>query len=306
MRPYTLLIFALILWGCASSSPKPQAASALRKQPAAHHLEITSSTVSDTIEWGLPYELPVEIHWVSGSRMSVHLAPAADTPPWLKVEIQPAVVDTTAQVIVRLTPQSSQTPVSQFSFVMVATSDSLPMPVQAQFSFIIRPQTGDFTRLRFDTASRACDSVCAKVSPDGQVAFYDLRQGGSCNDTAAAPEARISYQGIALSRKGFAFGSTCKVAAVYEASGMLSFVNLGIYPRIPAGGILLSVRGAQDCWISPDNTIAVIAIGEAIMPYDIGTGRLLGNPCRLSSDTVSVHFYGSSIIRAGLCKWVLQ
>jgi len=122
---------------------------------------MTSTVTADTIEWGVPYELPVQIRWVSGSRMSVHLAPVADTPGWLKVDIQPAVVDTTAHVIIHLTPQSSQAPVSRFSFVLVATSDSLPEPVKKQFSFIIRPQTGVFTACNSTPPSRSCDRCFA-------------------------------------------------------------------------------------------------------------------------------------------------
>ncbi|HEY3295418.1 MAG TPA: hypothetical protein VGL38_08265 [bacterium] len=302
----------LLLSGCASAPPQPPMAVPqpdARKLPPARGIVITSSVSSDTLEWGLTYNIPLDILWVSGRRIPVRLQPGSDTPGWLKVGIDSASFDTTASATVHLTPLLGQAPTGKLNFVLEAVSDSLPQPVRKEFRLWIQRQTGPFTRLAFGIESQPCDSLCAHVSPFGELAFYDLRhgQGAPCSDTVAVSDAaQIGLQGFALSPQGFALGASCRVAAVYEASGALSFVNLGIAPRLPVGAVLLSLRGANACWLSPDNTVALISMPGAAVPYDIASGRMIGGPCHLTSDTLTVRIHNGRILRAGLCKWELQ
>jgi len=308
------LLAATLLCGCAASTYKPPKHQAIpianpRKLPPSRALVITSPVTGDTLEWGAPYEIPLDILWLSGRSIPVRLVPAAGTPAWLKVSIDFANLDTAAHAIVTLLPLAGQAPTGKLQFVIEAVSDSFPQPVRKEFSFYVRRQTGVFTRLQFGIESRACDSVCAQVSPTGELDFYDQRQspGLACTDSASLPESqRIGTQGIPLSRLGYTLGSSCLVAAAYDATGMLTFVNLGISPRVPLGAVLLSLRGASACWLSPDNTMALVAMPGAALPYEIATGRLLGGPCRLTSDTLTVRIHNGSILRAGLCKWELQ
>lgn len=309
MRLLILLLSIILLAGCMHKPTQRQAIPIIdsRKLPPPHSLTMTSPVTSDTLEWGARFEIPIEILWVSGHKIPVQLAPAPGTPGWLKVEIEPASVDTSAHISVHLTPLPGLAPTGRLPFVLQASSDSLPQPVRKEFKFYVRRQTGNFTRLEFGIEPHTCDSVCARISPWGELTFYDLRPGGSCTDTVAMPESqRLGMPGMALSQKGYAFGANCRLAAVYESSGMLSFINLGLSPRVPLGAILLSLRGASACWLSPDNSLALISMPGAAIPYEIASGRALGGPCRLQSDTVTVRIHNGSILRAGQCKWELQ
>ena len=305
---FLFLISCTLFAGCASAPPKHQAIPLPDRSKVAppQSIVMTTTVASDTLEWGVAYDLPVDILWVSSHRVPLHIGAAAGTPGWLKVVAVPADIDTSTHVVIHLTAVAGLAPEGNLSFTLGAASDSLPQPLRRTFSFYVRKQTGAFTRIRFGIEQAACDSTCARITPYGELIFYDLRGTTlACSDSGDLPASRmIGVQGFALSRAGYAFAPSCRVAAVYETSGMLTFVNLGLSGRFAPGAVLLSLRGVSTCWLSPDNTIALVQLADAIMPYEIVTGRMLGGPCHLSSDTVTVRVQGKTL-RAGMCKWDL-
>jgi hypothetical protein len=304
---FPIFSFALFA-GCASAPPKPHTylINDQNKPPLPGTIVITSPVNTDTLEWGVPYELPVDILWVSIHRIPMYLFPAGDTPGWLKVDIEPAQLDTSARVTVRLTAIGGQAPEGNLTFTLQAVSDSLPQTLDKSFSFYVRKQTGTFTRLQFGIEPTTCDSICAQITSYGQLIFYDLHGTTlPCSDSTNLPASKIiGVQGFALSQAGYAFGSTCRLAAVYEMNGTLTFVNLGLSGRLPPGAALLSLRGVSACWLSPDNTMALVLLSDVVMPYETTTGRTLGGPCRLTGDSITVSVHGKTL-RAGMCKWEL-
>jgi hypothetical protein len=305
---YMTLSALLLLQGCAVFQPqKPTPASTDIKNPKAAELLIHPTTVQPVLEWGTPLDLPVDVAWKSGQKLAVQLAPAADTPKWLTVDIQPAIIDPPTRVTVRLSAAPGEAIPGDYTVILEGSAFGFNQPVPVEIAFTLRRQAGEFAPLLAGTVSIECRGICGTVA-DGQVNFYDvLREKDQfCNDSYPLPESqRIGPRGFALSDRGFGYGRTCKLAGIYESSGMFSIINLGLSPRLPRGAVLLTLRGVSDCWFSPDNTIALITIGEAVQPYDVLTGKSLARPCRNPAKTTSAALHGDSLT-AGPCSWVIR
>ncbi len=113
---------------------------------------------------------------------------------------------------------------------------------------------------------------------------------------------RVGGRTYPLTERGFGFGSTCAVAVVWEANGMLSFVNLGLSRALPRGAVLTTLRGGDDVWLSPDNTVALVRFSEFFVPYDVPSGRELGNPCGTDS-AITLPVLSGDSLKASPCAW---
>lgn len=307
---FALLLTALIgLSGCALLQPKkgeakPEGFGTSR----AGDLKITP--VQDTVaaEWGVTTETAVEITWAAAQKYAVQLAPAAGTPRWLGVELQPSIVDPPGRVTVRITPVVGEARLGTAKLVLEGSAYGISHPVQTEIVIQVRRQAGEFAPLLAAPVTVECRNICGKVDRQGRLIFYDMlrEKGQTCGAEADLPEnQRVGANTFGLAERGFGYGRTCRVAGVYDASGNLSFVNLGISSALPRGAMLLSLRAPGNCWLSPDNTVALIEASGLTLPYDVLTGLPLAQPCRTSASLSSALLSGTTL-SGGSCSWEIQ
>lgn len=312
-RLFALLIAVLLLTGCAQieklfakKESAPQSAAGFGKSRTSD-LVVTPRQSALAAEWGRTTELPVEIEWRGAQKYSVQITPAADTPPWLKAELLPAIVDPPAVAVLKLKPEIDQALLGPLTLTLETSAYGLSEPVLVTVDITVQRQSGDFEPVLAAPVTVECSNICGKVKGTA-LTFYDVlkEKDQACSDKDALPEAqRITTTNYTLSGHGFGYGRTCRVAAVYEASGFLSVVNLGLSSKLPRGAVLLNLRGASDCWFSPDNTVALVRLSTAIVPYDVLTGEQLGGACRIPGDFPAAALNGVTLV-AGTCTWEIR
>jgi hypothetical protein len=307
---FALLLTVLIgLSGCALLQPKkgeskPEGFGESR----AGDLKITPVQDTVAVEWGLTTETAVEVTWTAAQKYAVQLAPATGTPHWLGVEVQPSIVDPPGRVTVRITPVVGEARLGAVKLVLEGSAYGLSRPVQTEIVVMVRRQAGEFAPLLAALQTVECRNICGKVDRHGRLAFYDMlrEKGQTCSEEANLPESqRIGNNTFALSERGFGYGRTCRVAGVYDVSGNLTFVNLGIYSAVPRGAMLLALRAPGNCWLSADNTVALIELPGMVLPYDVLTGLPLAQPCRVSGSLSSATLSGTTLT-SGSCSWEIQ
>jgi hypothetical protein len=73
--------------------------------------------------------------------------------------------------------------------------------------------------------------------------------------------------------------------------------------------VLLKVPSAQICWLSQDNTIALVTTAGSLSPYDVRTGLPLGLGCSIyGSDLTDAILTGTQITAAAskTCEWEIK
>lgn len=307
---FALLLTILIgLSGCALLQPKkgeskPEGFGESR----AGDLNITPVQDTVTAEWGLTTETAVEVTWAAAQKYAVQLAPAAGTPRWLGVELQPSIVDPPGRVTVRITPVVGEARLGAVKLVLEGSAYGLGRLVQTQIVVVVRRQAGEFAPLLAAPVTVECRNICGKVDSHGRLVFYDVlrEKNQTCGGEVSLPDnQRIGSNTFSLAERGFGYGRTCRVAGVYDASGNLTFVNLGIYSALPRGAMLLTLRAPGNCWLSADNTVALVEASGMALPYDVLTGLALAPPCRISGSLSSPVLSGTTIT-SGSCTWEIQ
>lgn len=263
-----------------------------------------------TLQWGVPTDFQVDVAWAENQKYPVQLVPAEGTPDWLEVSVRPVIINPPGSATVTVTAQLGADRLGKRTLRLEAGAYDLKKPVECEIDLEIIREKGGCHLVTASTKTLECRNICAKVA-DGRVTFYDvLREyDQSCGDKAALPDSqRIGFFSFGLSSKGYGFGRTCQVAAVY-GGGALSLVNLGMPGAVmPRGEVLLKVVGADACWMTPDNTIALIGIGSAYTPYDVYTGAPLGMVCRVGTEVEGVTFDGTTLTAFSSvdCVWEIR
>ena len=78
---------------------------------------------------------------------------------------------------------------------------------------------------------------------------------------------------------------------------------------VPPGNVLLQLRNVQDFWLSPDNTIALVQSSNALKPYDILTGQLIGETCHIVGQLSHITLENGINITAQAdypCQWTIE
>jgi hypothetical protein len=311
MKTWFALLLAVLLGlqGCALLQPKrgevkPEGFGKSR----AGDLIVTPVQDTVAVEWGVTTETAVEVTWAAAQKYAVQLAPAAGTPRWLGVELQPTIVDPPGRIVVRITPVVGEARMGVTKLVLEGSAYGISHPVQTEIVILLRRQAGEFAPLLAAPVTVECRNICGKVDGHGRLVFYDVlrEKGQTCGEAASLPEnQRIGANTFALAERGFGYGRTCRVAGVYDALGNLSFVNLGISSAVPRGAMLLSLRAPANCWLSADNTVALVEASGMALPYDVLTGLALAPPCRISGSLSSPVLSGTTIT-SGSCTWEIQ
>ena len=309
MRTHLVLLAAMlfVVQGCSVFKPitkGPQPAAEGFGTSRSGDLVVTPAQTSVTIEWGVPAEIPVEVTWAAEQKYAVQIVPATGTPSWLTVEMLPAIIEPPGKGVLRLTTEVGSADLGSTTITLEAAAYGLSQPVRVPITIEVQRQAGAFVPVLAAPVTVECRNVCGRVV-DGTLTFYDVlrEKGQDCSEKATLPASqRIGAISYPLSRTGFGFGRTCRVAAIFENGGSLLFFNLGIAPAQPRGSVVASVRGASECWLSPDNSVALVRMSGSVVPYDVVTGRQIGDPCRMSGDLSGASLQGTTLT-AGSCVW---
>lgn len=302
---------ALVFGGCSvirklTESSEPREVEGFGTSRASD-LTVTPAETQAMVEWGLPYEIPLEVTWKEGQKLAVQLALAEGTPDWLKAEIVPAIVEPPGRAALRLNPLAADGKLGETTVTIEASAYGMRQPVAQTVTVTLVRQAGNFERLETAPVTRECRNVCGKVERGG-VTFYDIlrEKDQECSDDLALPVSQvIGVQGFMLSERGFGFGRTCRVAGFYSPGGNLSFFNLGLTSRLPRGALLLDLRGIRDAWLSADNTVCVVQVSDQLAVYDVATAIMLAPPCRSSRAPENLSLSGK-VLSSDVCQWELK
>jgi hypothetical protein len=274
-------------------------------------LIVEPSKTDIKIEWGAPGEIPLQVSWAKGQKYAVQVEAAPETPAWLQVETRPVILDPPGEMIVVINADPASAKLGKRTLKLEASAYGLAQPVTFELEVEIVRQSGSFEPVYAAPVTVECRNVCGKYN-DGRVAFYDIlrEKNQSCDNPSSIPESqRIGSREYALTQKGFGYGRTCKVACLYEPGGSFSIVNLGFYDhKVPRGEVMVQLRNVGDCWLSPDNTIALAMDGSSLTPYDALTGIQLGESCRISGQFQGARLDGDMLTAFGTtnCEWQVK
>ncbi len=269
-------------------------------------LELNFTGANVPLAWGVAAEIPLDVQWQSGQKYAVQLS-VPDVPAGMEVELVPAIVDPPGRALLRITPMVGEASLDEHIIVVEASAYGMSEPVRKTVTVSVAREEGEFVPVFAGPVTVECRNICGKVA-NGHVTFYDVlkEKDQSCGDNARLPESqKIGLRTYAVSNNGFGYARTCRVAAVFEPTGVLSLVNIGpATTKVKRGEVFTSISGGEQVWFSPDNSIVLVKHGSEIRPYDLYTGTPLGNACRLSGDIGNPMLSGSHIT-AGSCEWTL-
>lgn len=302
---------ALIFGGCSvirklTESGEPREVEGFGTSRASD-LTVAPAETQAMVEWGLPYEIPLEVTWKEGQKLAVQLALAEGTPDWLRAEIVPAIVEPPGRAALRLNPLAADGKLGETTVTIEASAYGMRQPVTQAVTITLVRQAGNFEQLETAPVTRECRNVCGKVERGG-VTFYDIlrEKDQECRDDLALPVSQvIGVQGFVTSERGFGYGRTCRVAAFYGPGNALTFFNLGLTSRLPRGALLLDLRGVRDAWLSADNTVCVVYVSDQVAVYDVATAIMLAPPCRVTKAPDYLILSGKSLT-SDRCQWELK
>jgi hypothetical protein len=310
----SLLFIAAFLAGCSfiKSLTETTPGGATSTPAAETDLIIAPAQTEITLEWGKAAEIPVEISWGGAQKYPVQLTPAADTPKWLTVETKPAILQPPGRATLNITAALGEAELGSCRLILEASAYGMNEPKRVEVQIEVQRQAGKFVPVLAAPVTVECRGICGKVK-NGKVTFYDVlrEKNQACNETSDLPESqRIGAFSYSISTDGFGFGRTCDVAGVFGTDGSLSMINLGLAGTTKKRGeALFKVSAAQSCWLSADNTVALITVSGALSPYDVRTGQALGLGCSVSgSDISDATLTGNhlTVQSSRLCEWDIK
>jgi hypothetical protein len=311
----SILIIAALFTGCnfiKSLTSDSTGGSNTSVSANEYDLQVTPDQTEVTLEWGKTTEIPLDVKWGGAQKYPVQINPAANTPAWLMVETKPAILQPPGKAVLNLTATLGEAELGSRTLVIEASAYGMTTPKQVEIKLHIQRQAGKFVPVLSAPVSVECRSICGKVA-NGRVTFYDVlrEKNQSCSDKADLPESqKIGIMSYPVSSSGYGFGRTCQVAAVFTTDGALNVVNLGLPGAAKKRGeVLLKVPSAQICWLSQDNTVALVTTAGSLSPYDVRTGLPLGLGCSIyGSDLTDATLDGMhlSAIASKTCEWEIK
>ena len=304
-----LAVLLLLFTACqkrASQTSESPAMPSGGKVPVSQ-LEITLTQTDVPAAWGATVDIPIEVQWREGQKYAVQLS-VPDAPEGLEIELAPAIIDPPGHCILHITPTVGEAALKTHTLTLEAAAYGMNEPVRNTVTVNVIREEGEFTPVFAGPVTVECRNVCGKVK-DGRVTFYDMlrEKDQTCGDDAKIPESqKIGIRSYAVSNTGFGYGRTCRVAAIFEPTGILSVVNIGpATTRVKRGEIFMTASGAEQAWFSPDNSIVMVKQGSSVRLYDVYSGLPLGDACRSSRDIVSP-VLTANLVSAGSCEWRLE
>lgn len=305
---FSLALFALTGCGARFSKalpepvPEPPAAAPAVYVPA---LTITPAQSPLVVERGTPVEILLAVAWADSAFGAVQLTIDPATPRWLMAVLPSDSLTLPASVPLRLETAPGNGLPGPATLVLGVHGAGLDSVLHVALPVLLRRVRGAFTAVQGHAFSQPCSTLCGRVDDRYQLDFYDLAAvpGLPCAGERMLPESlRVGGRTFPLAERGFGYSPGCGLAVVWEGSGALSLVNLGLSRSLPRGAVLTTLRGGTDVWLSPDNTVAVIRFSELLVPFDVTTGRQLGSPCGIDESPAPPILTADSL-HAGPCAW---
>ncbi len=300
-----LLVCCILFYSC---TPKPSTKPAEGFGTArATDLEIKPAVTEMNAEWGVASRTTIDVNWKGGQKYPVQVVPASGSPDWLMLETKPMILEPPGQMELNLTAAVGRASLGTHRLTFEATAYGLSQPVTFDLDVTVTRQNGGFFRLLPSHQTVECRNICGKLNGN-QLTFYDLLKEKlqTCGEDPLPDNQKIGFRSFGVGQKGWGFAAGCAVAGIYESAGSLSLVNTGFFDiPVKRGDVFFSVRDADDCWLSPDNTLAIIRSGGSYAPYDVLTGQLKGNGCRSRMEVGRATLQGSKL-EAGDCVWELS
>lgn len=302
------LILVLIPFLLLSCTPKAKVKTEPEGFGKTNSADLTIKPQSEdiTLEWDSPTKTTIEITWAAGQKYPVQVAPQAGSPDWLKVETHPGILEPPGTMELEFTAEVRPSALGMHKITFEASAYQMSRPVEFTLNLNITRRTGEFYPVQATEANIECRNICGQVK-NGMVTFYDLlkEKDQECGDKALPETQRIGFKSWSLGSKGYGYGRGCRVAGIFEANGGFSLVNLGFFDlAVKRGSALASLRDVTQCWLSADNTLALIQSGRGIYPFDVIKGQQIGDVCYPSGDIGQAYLQGSKLI-AGQCEWQL-
>ncbi|MFH1011512.1 MAG: hypothetical protein V1784_09810 [bacterium] len=270
---------------------------------------------SGVVAWGETLFVQLRAGLKGEQKYPVQVA-VSKAPAWIWTNLNPAILAPQQTGKLAISPFLGEAELGSAEIYLEARAYGTDRPREFRFSIEVVRQSGQFVQVLTAPVSQGCRNACGRVSgASGQLAvdFYDLilEQGQKCDDRTPLPSSqRINRAPYRISDDGFGFGRACRVALVVAPAGEYNLVNI----RLPGakaerGEVLLKLRNVQSIWLSPDNTVALAVSGSSLLPYDVLTGRLLGETCRISGALTGVLLTGGTLLTATAdrsCNWTIQ
>lgn len=270
-------------------------------------LEIRLERTEIPAIWGMITEIPISVKWNSGQKYAVEIVPVG-APEAISVEAVPSIVDPPGRILLRITPALDMVSPGPQVVAIEAHAHGLREPVRKSVTIEVIHEDGEFIPVMAGPVTVECRNVCAKIS-GGRVAFYDVlrEKEQTCSETAALPASqRIGERDYGLSATGFGFGRTCRVAAVFEPTGALALINIGAdTKRVARGNVFVTIPNTEQCWLSPDNSLAIAKTGSNLRLYDIYAAMQIGSECTVKG-TMPTPTIADNQISAGNCEWKVE
>jgi hypothetical protein len=303
-----ILLVSLVAGLLLSCSPKPKVTTEPEGFGTAKAADLTIKPAQTdvTLEWDTATKTTIDISWAAGQKYPVQVSLQAGSPDWLKVETHPAILEPPGTMELEFTADVYPSALGTHKVTFEASAYGMSRPVEFTLNIEVTRQTGEFNTVQGSEANIECRNVCGQIK-NGMLTFYDLlkEKDQECGDKALPETQRIGVKSWSLSDKGYGFGRGCRVAGIYEANGGFSLVNLGFYDlALKRGDVLATIRDVDRCWLSSDNTLAIIQSGRGVYPFDVIKGRQIGDVCYPVREIGRAVLQGTKL-SAGECEWTL-
>jgi len=310
-----LISLSLFLLTCSPILKRKTPEAPGPKSPSVEDVFVEFDPPSGVVAWGETLAVQIEAGLTSGQRYPVHVR-TSQGPPWFSVWLDSPILAPDQNGKLILSPALGEAELGHTEIHLEAGAFGMTEPREFRYSVEIVRQSGQFIEVMTGPVNQDCRAVCGRITSSAgeyRVDFYDVmpEQGQSCDDAKSLPiTQRINRSPYATTDEGFGFGRTCRVALVVSPGGDYKLINI----RMPGakasrGEVLLKLRNIRNLWLSRDNTVALVVSGSSLVPYDVLTGRILGDACRIAVSLTGAVLADGTLLTTNderPCQWTIR
>lgn len=312
---FFLICLSLFLLTCSPILKRLTPKATGPKSPSIEDVLVEFNPPSGVVAWGDTLAVQIEAGLKSGQKYPVYVR-ASQGPPWFSVWLDSPILapDQSGKLI--LSPSLGEAELGHMEIHLEAGAFGMTEPREFDYSVEVVRQSGQLIEVMTGPVNQDCRTVCGRITGSAgeyRVDFYDVipEQGQSCDKVESLPVTqRINRVPYATTDEGFGFGRTCRVALVVSSGGEYKLINL-LMPgaKVGRGEVLLTLRNIRNLWLSRDNTVALAVSGSSLVPYDVLTGRVLGEACRSAESFTGATLTDGKMLTAMAdrpCTWMIQ
>jgi hypothetical protein len=281
----------------------------------AEDISLAFDPPSAVAAWGETLFVQTEASLKSGQKYPVNLT-VSSVPPGLSATLNPAILAPGQKGTLAISPALGEVRLGPTEINLEARAYGTERPREFPYSIEVVRSSGVLVQVLTAPQSQECRNACGRVSGStGQLSvdFYDLilELGQKCDDKKPLPASqRINAISYSIGDDGFGFGRTCRVALVATPTSEYDLVNIRLPgAKVERGEVLLRLRSVQGVWLSPDNTVALVLSSGSLTPYDVLTGQVLGQACRVTGNFTGATLASGTLLTAASdrpCTWTIR